>query len=73
MFLSGRAVYEDDRGIALIAPVDVNLIRPHFKYHFCEKQTIYIIIKLSFPVKKFVFITKCKAFLDTSANLIQQC
>ena len=73
MFLSGRPVCDDDRGITLIAPVDVNLIRPHIKYHFCEKQTIYIIIKLPFPVRKFVFIIKCKAFLNTSANLIQQC
>jgi len=39
MFLSGRPVYDDDRGIALIAPVDVNLIiRRHFKYNFVKNK-----------------------------------
>jgi hypothetical protein len=39
MFLSGRPVYEDDRGITLIAPVDVNLIiRRHFKYNFVKSK-----------------------------------
>jgi hypothetical protein len=35
MFLSSRSVYDDGRGIPLVAPVDVNLIiRQHFKYNF---------------------------------------
>jgi hypothetical protein len=39
MFLSGRPVCDDDRGIALIAPVDVNLIiRRHFKYNFVKNK-----------------------------------
>jgi len=39
MFLSGRPVYDDDRGIASIAPVDVNLIiRRHFKYNIVKNK-----------------------------------
>jgi hypothetical protein len=42
MFLSGRPVCDDDRGIALVAPVDVNLIiRRHLKYNFMKNNNLH--------------------------------
>ena len=39
MFLSGLPVHDDDSGIALIVPVDVNLIiRRHLKYNIVKNK-----------------------------------
>jgi hypothetical protein len=60
MFLSTRPVYNDDRGIALIAPVDVNLIiRRHLKYNFVKNLSMdyqCLISPSLFSVLLFCFV-----------------